>query len=312
MRKTIRHFQQMKDRGERIPMVTAYDYTSARLAEAAGLPILLVGDSLGMVMLGYESTVPVTLDEMIHHAKAVVRGTQNALVVVDMPFMTYHVNPEQALVNCGRVMQQTGAQAVKIEGGARMAETVRRLTANGIPVMGHIGLTPQSVNQFGGYRVQGRSLEAARQLLADAVALEEAGAFAIVLELVPAELAALVSERLHIPTIGIGAGPGCDGQVQVWHDMLGLFEDFVPKHARRFGELGKAARAALATYASDVQAGAFPTEAHSVNMDAATWAALSATADEAAETTGAKSALAAEAVSSEGSVALYGGNGKRN
>ena len=193
-----------------------------------------------------------------------------------------------------------------------MAETVRRLTANGIPVMGHIGLTPQSVNQFGGYRVQGRSLEAARQLLADAVALEEAGAFAIVLELVPAELAALVSERLHIPTIGIGAGPGCDGQVQVWHDMLGLFEDFVPKHARRFGELGKAARAALATYASDVQAGAFPTEAHSVNMDAATWAALSASADEAAEATGAKSALAAEAVSSEGSVALYGGNGKRN
>jgi len=307
MRKTIRHFQQMKDRGERIPMVTAYDYTSARLAEAAGLPILLVGDSLGMVMLGYESTVPVTLDEMIHHAKAVVRGTQNALVVVDMPFMTYHVNPEQALVNCGRVMQQTGAQAVKIEGGARMAETVRRLTDNGIPVMGHIGLTPQSVNQFGGYRVQGRSLEAARQLLADALALEEAGAFAIVLELVPAELAALVSKRVHIPTIGIGAGPGCDGQVQVWHDMLGLFEDFVPKHARRFGELGKAAREALTTYVAEVQAGSFPTEAHSVHMEAATWSALITAADAAPAT----AVDTADAASADAIVAVYGGNGKR-
>ena len=309
MRKTIRHFQQMKDRGERIPMVTAYDYTSARLAEAAGLPILLVGDSLGMVMLGYESTVPVTLEEMIHHAKAVVRGTQVALVVVDMPFMTYHLSPEQALANCGRVMQQTGAQAVKIEGGARMAETVRRLTDNGIPVMGHIGLTPQSVNQFGGYRVQGRSLEAARQLLADAIALEEAGAFAIVLELVPAELAALVSKRVHVPTIGIGAGPGCDGQVQVWHDMLGLFEDFVPKHARRFGELGKAAREALTAYAAEVQAGSFPTEAHSVSMDAATWSALLAATD--AGPAGEGMIAGADAASSEATVAIYGGNGKR-
>lgn len=274
MRKTIRHFQQMKDRGERIPMVTAYDYTSARLAEAAGIPILLVGDSLGMVMLGHSSTIPVTLEDMIHHAKAVVRGTQNALVVVDMPFMTYHINPEQALANCGRVMQETGAQAVKIEGGARMADTVRRLTENGIPVMGHIGLTPQSVHQFGGYRVQGRTLDTARQLIDDALALEAAGAFAIVLELVPAELAQLTSQRLHVPTIGIGAGVGCDGQVQVWHDMLGLFEDFVPKHARRFGELGKAAREALATYVDEVQAAAFPTEAHSVHMDPETLAAL--------------------------------------
>jgi 3-methyl-2-oxobutanoate hydroxymethyltransferase len=279
MRKTIRHFQQMKDRGERIPMVTAYDYTSARLAEAAGIPILLVGDSLGMVMLGHASTIPVTLDDMIHHGKAVVRGSQNALVVVDMPFMTYHVNPEQALTNCGRVMQETGAQAVKIEGGAHMAETVRRLTHNGIPVMGHIGLTPQSVNQFGGYRVQGRTLDTARQLVDDALALEAAGAFAIVLELVPAELAQLTSQRLHVPTIGIGAGVGCDGQVQVWHDMLGLFEDFVPKHARRFGELGKAAREALATYVSEVQAGTFPTEAHSVHMDGDTLAELAAEMD---------------------------------
>lgn len=300
MRKTIRHFQQMKDRGERIPMVTAYDYTSARLAEAAGIPILLVGDSLGMVMLGHASTIPVTLDDMIHHGKAVVRGSQNALVVVDMPFMTYHVNPEQALVNCGRVMQETGAQAVKIEGGARMAETVRRLTDNGIPVMGHIGLTPQSVNQFGGYRVQGRTLDAARQLVDDALALEAAGAFAIVLELVPAELAQLASQRLRVPTIGIGAGVGCDGQVQVWHDMLGLFEDFVPKHARRFGELGKAAREALATYVSEVQAGTFPTEAHSVHMDGDTLATLAAEIDW--ETSGAASGGDSETVS-----ALYGG-----
>lgn len=308
MRKTIRHFQQMKERSERIPMVTAYDYTSARLAEAAGIPILLVGDSLGMVMLGHASTIPVTLDDMIHHAKAVVRGSQNALVVVDMPFMTYHVSPEQALTNCGRVLQETGAQAVKIEGGVRMAETVRRLTENGIPVMGHIGLTPQSVNQFGGYRVQGRTLEAARQLVEDALALETAGAFSIVLELVPAELAQLTSQRLHVPTIGIGAGVGCDGQVQVWHDMLGLFEDFVPKHARRFGELGKAARAALAAYVIEVQAGTFPTEAHSVHMDGDTLATLAAELGGAENATNNSSTDHGDA---EIPAALYGDGGRR-
>ena len=258
MRKTIRHFQQMKERSERIPMVTAYDYTSARLAEAAGIPILLVGDSLGMVMLGHASTIPVTLDDMIHHAKAVVRGSQNALVVVDMPFMTYHVSPEQALTNCGRVLQETGAQAVKIEGGVRMAETVRRLTENGIPVMGHIGLTPQSVNQFGGYRVQGRTLEAARQLVEDALALETAGAFSIVLELVPAELAQLTSQRLHVPTIGIGAGVGCDGQILVTHDMLGLYTRFHPRFVRRYAELGKAMHAAFEHYVRDVKGREFP------------------------------------------------------
>ena len=277
MRKTIRHFQQMKDRGERIPMVTAYDYTSARLAEAAGLPILLVGDSLGMVMLGYESTVPVTLDEMIHHAKAVVRGTQNALVVVDMPFMTYHVNPEQALVNCGRVMQQTGAQAVKIEGGARMAETVRRLTANGIPVMGHIGLTPQSVNQFGGHKVQGKTPAAAAKLLSDARALEEAGAFAVVLETIPAPLSRMVTERITIPTIGIGAGAHCDGQVQVLHDMLGIYDDRrALKHAKQYAVLGQTIRDAVRNYIDEVEGARFPTKEHSFEMDESTMTELAA------------------------------------
>lgn len=259
MRTTIRHIQQKKERGEPIVMLTAYDYTSAKIAASAGVDILLVGDSLGMVIQGYDTTLPVTLDEMIYHTRAVVRGAPEALVIADLPFMTYQISPEQALATAGRVMQESGAQGVKLEGGAYMAETVRRLVQIGIPVMAHIGLTPQSVNQMGGWRVQGRSSAEAERLLADAKALAAAAAFALVLELTPAELAAAITAAIPIPTIGIGAGPHCDGQVQVLHDVLGLFEDFLPKHARRYAELAAAMRQAIGDYSADVRARAFPT-----------------------------------------------------
>ena len=230
----ITELKVMKQRREKIPMLTAYDYPTARLVEQAGVPIILVGDSLGMVVLGYDSTVPVTMEDMIHHAKAVVRGTERAIVVADMPFMTYQVSTEEALRNAGRLIKETGATAVKLEGGQEVAETVRRLTAAGIPVMGHLGLTPQSVNQLGGYRLQGKTPAAAVKLLHDAKALEDAGAFAVVLETIPARVAECVTARLAIPTIGIGAGPFCDGQVQVIHDFLGIFQDFVPRHAKQY------------------------------------------------------------------------------
>ncbi len=265
MRLTVRDIQRMKVAGERIPMLTAYDYTTAQMVDAAGVPLILVGDSLGMVVLGYSSTVPVTLDDMLHHAKAVVRGAQRALVVGDLPFLTY-TTPEQALTSAGRMLQEAGCQAVKVEGGAAVAPIVGRLVAAGIPVMGHLGFTPQSENTLG-KRIQGRSLEAARQLLADARALEAAGAFAIVLELVPAELAHAITGRLRVPTIGIGAGAGCDGQVQVIHDLLGLYTDFVPKHARRYRTLADEIRAAASEYARDVQDGAFPIAEHAASMD---------------------------------------------
>ena len=266
MRVTIRDIRQMKERGEKIPMLTAYDYSFAKLVEEAGVPIILVGDSLGNVVLGYDSTIPVTLDDMLHHTRAVVRGASRAMVVTDMPFLTYHLDKKQALQNAGRCLQEGGAQGVKLEGGASMAPTVRRLTENGIPVMGHLGLTPQSIHQLGGYRVQGKSQEEADRLLADAVALEEAGAFSLVLELVPAPLAAAVTQRLAIPTIGIGAGPSCDGQVQVLHDMLGLYTDFVPKHTKRYVDLAGVVRGAVAQYVREVQAGEFPTAKESVGM----------------------------------------------
>lgn len=266
MRTTIRDIQQMRDRGERIPMVTAYDYTSAQIADRAGIPMILVGDSLGMVVLGHESTVPVTLDEMLHHTRAVVRGARRALVVGDLPFLTY-ASPEQAVISAGRMLQEAGAQAVKLEGGVHIAPTIARLVHLGIPVMGHIGFTPQAVNQIG-LRVQGKRAAEAQQLLADALAVQEAGAFAVVIELVPAELAQAITERLRIPTIGIGAGAGCSGQVQVWHDMLGLYSDFVPRHARRYANLAAIIGEALAQYANDVRAGAFPGPEHSSRMDA--------------------------------------------
>jgi 3-methyl-2-oxobutanoate hydroxymethyltransferase len=259
----------MKAKGEKIPMVTAYDYPTARLAEAADIPMLLVGDSLGMVVLGYDSTIPVTMEDMLHHVKAVARGAKKALIVADLPFMTYHIDVAQALTNAGRMVQEGGAQAVKLEGGECVAETVRRVVSCGIPVMGHIGMTPQSVNAFGGYRVQGRGRREAAQLLRDAQALEAAGAFAVVLELLPTPLAGLLSRRLSIPTIGIGAGPDCDGQVQVLHDMLGMFTDFVPKHAKQYAHLAQTIQEALAGYAREVREGCFPTDKESFTMDEA-------------------------------------------
>jgi len=266
LRITIRDLKQMKRRGEKIPMITAYDYTSAKLLEQAGIPLMLVGDSLGQVVLGYDSTVPVTMDEMVHHVKTVVRGTEKAHIIGDMPFLSYHAEIPEAIRNAGRLLKDGGAQSVKLEGGQYMAETVSRIVKSGIPVMGHIGLTPQSVNQLGGYRVQGKSLSAAMDLMEDARVLEEAGAYAIVLECVPAQLAKLISERVKVPTIGIGAGVGCDGQVQIFHDFLGLFDDFVPKHARRYAELGEAIKNAATMYISDVQTEAFPTDKESFTM----------------------------------------------
>ena len=267
MRVSINEIKEMKARKEKIVMLTAYDYSTAKLVEEAGIPLILVGDSLSMVMLGYESTIPVTIDEMIHHTKAVVRGTKQSLVVGDMPFMTYHTSISDALRNAARFIQEGGAQAVKLEGGVTVAETVKRIADCGIPVMGHIGLTPQSVHQLGGHRVQGKTPEAAERLLKDARALEQAGAFAVVLELVPAPLSKLITQKISIPTIGIGAGPECDGQVQVISDLLGLFSDFVPKHAKQYTKLAGTIRAALGDYITEVKAGKFPAAEHSSTID---------------------------------------------
>lgn len=241
-------------------MVTAYDYTSALLADRAGIPMILVGDSMAQTMLGFEDTLPVTVDDMVRHTAAVVRGTSHAFVVADMPFMSYQASLSDALRNAGRLLKEGGAQAVKLEGGASMVETVRSLVGSGVAVMGHLGLTPQSVHQLGGYGVQARTAAAARTLLDDARALEEAGAFALVLELVPAELAAEVTAELSIPTIGIGAGGACDGQVQVWHDLLGLSMDFTPRHAKRYAEVGTVIQEALERWADDVRGRRFPTD----------------------------------------------------
>ncbi|MEX0749342.1 MAG: 3-methyl-2-oxobutanoate hydroxymethyltransferase [Dehalococcoidia bacterium] len=271
---TINDIRDMKQHGEKVAMMTAYDYPSARLVEDGGADVILVGDTLGMVVLGYDSTVPVTMDDMIHHTRAVVRGSQRALVVGDMPFMSYQTGWQDAMVNAARFMKDAGCGAVKLEGGVRSAEIVKKLVEAGIPVMGHIGLTPQSVNQFGGFKVQGKTPAAAVQLMHDAQALEQAGAFAIVLELVPAQLAELLTERLSVPTIGIGAGVHCDGQVQVFHDLLGLYDAFIPKHAKRYADVGTAIRDAITQYAAEVKSGAFPTPKQSFNMDPAALAEL--------------------------------------
>jgi 3-methyl-2-oxobutanoate hydroxymethyltransferase len=265
-RLTTRDIQKLKRAGERIAMITAYDAVSARLSELAGAPMLLVGDTLGMVVQGHGSTIPVTLDQMIYHAEIVTRATTRPLIVGDMPFMTYKIDAEQALTNAARMMQGGRVSAVKLEGGEQLAPTIARVVEAGIPVMAHIGLLPQSVNETGGFRVQGNDVETARQIVRDAEAIQEAGAFAVVLELVPAPLARIITGRLHIPTIGIGAGVGCDGQVQVFHDLLGLFDAFVPKHTRRYAEIGVAIQAALGAYVDDVKSGAFPTEANSFGM----------------------------------------------
>jgi 3-methyl-2-oxobutanoate hydroxymethyltransferase len=268
-RVSINDIKAMKKRGEKIAMLTAYDYPTARLLDEAEVPVILVGDSLGMVVLGYDSTLPVTMADMIHHTKAVVRGSQRAHVVADMPFMSYQAGPEDALRNAGRLMQEAGAQSVKLEGGTTVAETVRRLVEAGIPVMGHIGLTPQSLHQFGGYKVQGKTPAAAVKLLNDAQALDEAGAYAIVLETIPAALAKLITERVSVPTIGIGAGHDCDGQVQVLHDMLGLYPDFVPKHAKQYAQLALDIGRAVREYMTEVAEGRFPTDKESFTMDEA-------------------------------------------
>jgi len=267
MRVTVNKIKEMKQKQEKIAMLTAYDYPTAKLIDEAGIPLILVGDSLGMVVLGYESTIPVTMDEMIHHAKAVVRGTKQAMIIGDMPFMTYHTTISDALRNAARFMQEAGTQAVKLEGGVVSAETVKRIVDCGIPVMGHIGLTPQSIHQLGGHRVQGKTPEAAERQLKDAIALEQAGAFAIVLETMPAPLSKLITQKVSIPTIGIGAGPDCDGQVQVISDLLGLFTDFVPRHAKQYAKLANAMRTGIADYLSEVKSGSFPTAEHGSTMD---------------------------------------------
>jgi 3-methyl-2-oxobutanoate hydroxymethyltransferase len=267
MRVTITEIKEMKQKKEKIPMLTAYDYVTAEMVDEAGVPLILVGDSLGMVMLGYESTIPVTMDEMIHHTKAVVRGAKKALVVGDMPFMTYHISLSDALHNAARFIQEAGAQAVKLEGGEIVADTVRRLVGCGIPVMGHIGLTPQSIHQLGGFKVRGKGLEEGRKLLNDARILEEAGAFAIVLECIPAPLSKLITQKLAIPTIGIGAGPDCDGQVQVISDLLGLYTEFVPKHAKQYARLAGEIKTAVSSYVGEVKSRDFPTAEQSYTMD---------------------------------------------
>jgi len=271
---TINQIKEMKQRGEKIAMLTAYDYSTARIIDEVGIPLILVGDSLGMVILGYETTIPVTMEEMLHHTKAVVRGTKRAMVIADMPFMTYHITVDDALRNAARFIQEGGAQAVKIEGGIAVAEKISRVVECGIPVIGHIGLIPQSIYQLGGFKVQGRTPETATRLLKDAQAVEEAGAFAIVLETVPAQLATLITQKLSIPTIGIGAGMGCDGQVQVINDILGSFPDFVPKHTKQYANLSDIMSSAITEYYNDVKAGNFPTDKQSFYMDESILAGL--------------------------------------
>ena len=255
--------REMKKRGEKIAVLTAYDYPTAYLLDQSGIDVLLVGDSLGMVVLGYASTLPVTMEEMIHHTKAVCRGVERAMVIADMPFMSYQVSIEAALQNAGRFLKETDAQAVKLEGGREVAEMTRRMTVSGIPVMGHLGLTPQSVQQFGGFKVQGRGDEAARRILEDARILEEAGAFSIVLEAMPGGLAGEITRSLGIPTIGIGAGADCDGQVLVTNDMLGAYERFTPKFVKKYANLSIPMREAFKQYMDEVKSGVFPGKEHS-------------------------------------------------
>src|SRR5487761_81626 len=255
---TVLDLQRFKDEGRRFAMLTAYDYLSAQILDEAGIPVLLVGDSLGMVMLGYPTTLPVTLDEMIHHAKAVARGSKQALLVGDMPFMSYHASVEQAITSAGRFLQEGGMHAVKLEGGGRIVDITRRLTEMGIPVMGHLGLTPQFVHQMGGFKVQGKSEAQAARIMADATALEQAGAFSLVLEGVPSDLANRVTESLRIPTIGIGAGAGTDGQVLVFHDMLGITTGKAPKFVKRYANLAEEIARAAQRYVQEVGDGTFP------------------------------------------------------
>jgi 3-methyl-2-oxobutanoate hydroxymethyltransferase len=271
---TTRGIIEKKQRGELITMLTAYDYPTALAVDQAGIDAILVGDSLGMVVLGYENTLPVTMSDMLHHCRAVARGAKSALLVGDMPFMSYQVSVEQAVQNAGRFLQEAGMDAVKLEGGGERAATIRAIVEAGIPVQGHLGLTPQSVHQLGGFRAQGRTAETARRLLEDALTLQDAGCFSLVIEAVPGQLARLVSERLEIPTIGIGAGPGCDGQVLVTHDLLGFFERFTPRFVKKYADLHGTIAGALTTYRSEVEKGVFPAPEHTVEMPEKEWQAF--------------------------------------
>lgn len=267
MKNTVQTFKEAKSNHTKLAMLTAYDYSTAKLQDEAGIHGILVGDSLGNVILGYEDTISVTMEDMIHHGAAVARGAKNALVVVDMPFMSYQTSVYDAVVNAGRLMKEGRANAVKLEGGVSVCPQIKAITDAGIPVMAHLGLTPQSINAFGGFKVQGKNEAAARKLIDDAKAVEEAGAFALVLECVPAKLAKIISEQLTIPTIGIGAGVGCDGQILVYQDMLGMFSDYTPKFVKRFAEVGSVMKEAFANYIKEVQAETYPAEEHTFKID---------------------------------------------
>ena len=267
MKNTVVTLQQMKEKGEKISMLTAYDYSTAKLEDEAGVNTILVGDSLGNVILGYEDTISVTMEDMIHHGAAVARGAKNALVIIDMPFMSYQTSVYDAVVNAGRLMKEGRAGAVKLEGGAEVCPQIRAIVNAGIPVCAHLGLTPQSINAFGGFKVQGKSEAAARKILEDAKAVQEAGAFALVLEAVPRKLAALITKDLSIPTIGIGAGKECDGQVLVYQDLLGMFSDFTPKFVKRYAEVGDIMKNAFRLYIEEIQNGVFPGEENEYKID---------------------------------------------
>ena len=267
MKNTVLTFKEAKEKHEKLTMLTAYDYSTAKLIDEAGINSILVGDSLGMVCLGYEDTLSVTMEDMIHHTRAVSRGAKNALVVADMPFMSYQTSVYDAVVNAGRLMKEGRAQAVKLEGGKEVVEQIKAIVNASIPVVAHIGLTPQSINAFGGFKVQGKSEEAAKRLLEEARAVEEAGAFAVVLECVPAKLAELISKKISIPTIGIGAGAGCDGQVLVYQDMLGMYSDFVPKFVKQYAKVGEVMKKAFEEYIKEVKDGVFPEEKHTFKID---------------------------------------------
>lgn len=267
MKNTVATFAAAKQSGEKLTMLTAYDYSTAKLIDEAGINSILIGDSLGNVILGYEDTLSVTMEDMIHHTRAVARGAKNALIISDMPFMSYQTSVYDAVVNAGRLIKEGHAQAVKLEGGAAVCDRIKAITEASIPVCAHLGLTPQSINAFGGYKVQGKSVQAAQKLLDDARAIEAAGAFAVVLECIPAKLAARISAELTIPTIGIGAGAGCDGQVLVYQDMLGMFSDYTPKFVKKFMEAGSLMTAAFRSYISEVKNGTFPSDEHTYSID---------------------------------------------
>ena len=267
MKNTAVTFKNAKLKNEKITMLTAYDYSTAKIIDESGINGILVGDSLGMVCLGYEDTLSVTMEDMIHHTRAVSRGAKNSLVVADMPFMSYQTSVYDAVVNAGRLMKEGRAQAIKLEGGREVCDQIKAIVKASIPVMGHIGLTPQSVNAFGGFKVQGRDEEAAKKLIEDAKAIEEAGAFAVVLECVPAKLSELISKMVSIPTIGIGAGNGCDGQILVYQDMLGMYSDFVPKFVKKYASVGDDMKKAFGKYIDEVRDGVFPGDEHSFKID---------------------------------------------